>query len=357
MRTNIYYWKCDNPLPVEEKLVYNDKYKLADITDVVKDIAVKEFRKVPIKIISTGSSGNHYAYHIVYKNKTYFFRSDDGKIDDDYMDAEKVAIDLARKSGVSVPQIFATDTSKKYFPVRYQIMEKVDGESMKEFYQKGTMDRNKTSTQLGSELAKMHKVKLEKYGFLNTKLIRDKNTVEGLDDTNEQYFNKKLNDHLEYLGKTNFLTLKEVEDINKLIDINRKYLGIEKGHLVHKDIAFWNMIGTPTKINAIVDWDDVISGDPVDDLAVVRCFYDEDVFDPLIKSYFSNDNMPENFYPRLWLYMIRNMLWKAVFRSFMQYFDFKEKVNLLMKSDENKSLKQFTYEKLYFAVDKLRKVS
>jgi len=37
MRTNIYYWKCDNPLSVKEKLVYNGKYKLADITDTVNN--------------------------------------------------------------------------------------------------------------------------------------------------------------------------------------------------------------------------------------------------------------------------------------------------------------------------------
>jgi aminoglycoside phosphotransferase (APT) family kinase protein len=356
MRTNIYYWKCDNPLPVKEKLIYNDKYKLADITDIVEKIAIKEFRKKPQKVISTGSSGNHYAYHIIYKNKTYFFRSDDGKIDDDYMDAEKVAIELAGKNGISVPKLYATDTSKKYFPVRYQIMEKVKGESMKVFYQNGSMDRNKTATQLGKELAKMHSIKVNKFGFFNTEKIREKGKIEGLDMSNEDYFNKKLDDHLSYLGKTKFLKVKEVDDIHKLINKNRKFLKLEKGRMVHKDIAFWNMVGTKSKINAIVDWDDVISGDPVDDLAVVRCFYDDDVFNPLIKSYFKYLEQPDDFYPKLWLYMIRNMLWKAVFRSFMKYFDFKEKVSLLTKSGDP-SLKQFTYNKLYFAVNELQKLT
>ena len=35
-RTNIYYWKCDNPLTFEEKRGYNDKYARADISGMVR---------------------------------------------------------------------------------------------------------------------------------------------------------------------------------------------------------------------------------------------------------------------------------------------------------------------------------
>ncbi len=356
MRTNIYYWKCDNPLPVEEKLVYNDKYKLADITKTVEEIALAEFKKKPSKVVSFGSSGNHYAYYIQYPNKDYFFRSDDGKIDDDYMDAEKIAIGLATKVGVPAPKIYATDTSLKKFPVRYQVMEKIKGEPMKVFYNDKTLDRQKTSIQLGKILSKLHSVKMEKFGFLNTQKIRSSGYIEGLDQSNEDYFNKRLPDHLEFLVKTEFLTSNESADIQKLIDKNRGLLKIEEGRLVHKDIAFWNMVGTPKKINAIVDWDDVISGDPIDDLAVVRCFYEEDVFKPMLEGYFSENKMNNDFYPKLWLYLIRNMLWKACFRTFMNYFDFKEKVSLLMQNND-KSLKQFTYERLYLGINNLRKLT
>ncbi|HAN09780.1 MAG TPA: hypothetical protein DCP90_04115 [Clostridiales bacterium] len=56
MRENIYYWKCDNPLPIEEKWVYNDKYTLSDISDVVEKIAVYHFGKKPTKVEATGSA-------------------------------------------------------------------------------------------------------------------------------------------------------------------------------------------------------------------------------------------------------------------------------------------------------------
>ncbi|MFC1627159.1 phosphotransferase family protein [Patescibacteria group bacterium] len=353
MRTNIYYWKCDNPLSVEEKLVYNDKYKLADITNTVREIAIHHFKKKPIKVESTGSSGNHYTYHIIYPDRTIFFRSDDGKIDDDYMDAEKAAMNLARQHGVPVPEIYATDTSRKKFPVRYQLMEKVTGESMKVFYQDGTLEKEKVSREVGRHLAKMHAIKLDGFGFFNTEVLRKKNKIVGLDKTNKQYFDKKLQYHLKYLQDTTFLTGKEVKEIEKLIHKFKKHLDIQQGYMVHKDVAYWNMVGTPQKVNAIVDWDDVISGDPIDDLAVERCFYGEDVFNPLIEGYKEITSLPDDFYPRLWLYLIRNMLWKAVFRIFMKYMDMDIKVSLLNRS-KDKSLREFTYNQLYLGINGLK---
>jgi len=355
MRTNIYYWKCDNPLSIKDKLVYNDKYRLADITDTVKEIANHHFKEDPKEIKSTGSSGNHYAYHIIYPDRTIFFRSDDGKIDDDYMDAEKAAMDLARKNGVPVPKVYATDTSKKNFPIRYQLMEKVSGKSMKVFYQDGSLDRTKVSRQVGRHLAKLHSIKLEGFGFFNTQILRKNNKIIGLDKTNREYFNKKLVNHLKYLQDKSFLKAKEVKQIEELIDKFKKHLDIKQGYMVHKDVAYWNMVGTPNKVNAIVDWDDVISGDPIDDLAVERCFYGEDVFDPLLEGYKEVVKLPDDFYPRLWLYLIRNMLWKAVFRIFMGYFDMTVKVSLLNRS-KDKSLREFTHDQLFLGINELSKL-
>ncbi|MBI4599969.1 phosphotransferase [Candidatus Uhrbacteria bacterium] len=355
MRTNIYYWKCDNPLPVQEKLVYNDKYKLADITDLVREIARHHFGGDPLRIESSGSAGNHYAYVIVYPDKEIFFRSDDGKIDDDYMDAEEAAMNLARKQGIPVPEVFATDTSKKVFHVRYQLMEKIPGERMSNFYQDGTLDKKNVSRELGRHLAWLHSIKLDGFGFFNTDVLKNDKKIVGLNKTNREYFETKLDDHLRYLRDAQFLTSQELRDIERLIERFGNHLDIQCGSMVHKDIAFWNMVGTPTKVNAIVDWDDVISGDPVDDLAVVRCFYGEDIFLPLLNGYKEIAPLPDDFTPRMWLYMIRNMLWKAVFRTFMKYFEMDAK-SALLNQDKKSTLKEFTRSQLFLAVNELKKM-
>lgn len=355
MRTNIYYWKCDNPLPVEEKLVYNDKYRLADISDLVRKIAIHHFSAEPLFVEAVGVSGNHYTYRIHYPDQIVFFRSDDGKIQDDYMDAEAVAIKLASEAGVPVPEVIATDTSMKSFPVRYQLLENVAGDTMSDLYQVGTLDRTATALQLGRYLGKLHNVNIEGFGFINTDELHKSGKVNGLNATNADYFNTRLEDHLQFLQDTQFLKSEEVHQIEELLKKYADHLELAKGSLVHKDIAYWNLVGTNSQINAIVDWDDVISGDPIDDLAVVRCFYQDDVFLPMLEGYGEVRELPDDFEVRLALYLIRNMLWKTVFRTNMKYFDFKEKEDLLNR-DEAKSLKQFTYERLYQGIDALKKL-
>jgi len=355
MRENIYYWKCDNPLPIEEKWVYNDKYTLSDISEVVEDVAVYHFGKKPLEVSATGSAGNHYTYNIVYKDKTIFFRSDDGKMDDNYLIAEKAAIDLAGKNGVLVPEVYITDTSKKNFPVRYQLMEKVVGERMSDFYQDNTLDRIKVGNELGAQLAKMHAIKLDGFGFINTEILQKENRIVGLDKINKDFFYKKLDEHLNYLLASGFLSDVEATNLRKLIEKNEKVLDINQGYMVHKDIAFWNIVGTKDKINAIVDWDDIISGDPADDLAIIRCFYGEDIFNPVIEGYQTITQLSDDFYQRMWLYMIRNMIWKAVFRISMKYFQIDGKINLF-NQDKQKSLREFTYNQLYIGINELSKL-
>ena len=122
MRENIYYWKCDSPLSYEEKRTYNDKYQTSDITATVAEIASVHFSGSECRVEATGSAGNHYAYLLHAGDETWFFRADDGRIDDDYMDAESAVMARVREAGVPVPEVMVTDTSLDRFPVRYQIM-------------------------------------------------------------------------------------------------------------------------------------------------------------------------------------------------------------------------------------------
>ena len=106
---------------------------------------------------------------------------------------------------------------------------------------------------------------------------------------------------------------------------------------------------------AVVDWDDVVLGDPVDDLAIVRCFYDSDVFEPLVSSYALRAKLPEDFTARLWLYVLRNMLWKAKIRHFMGYFQMDQ--SFFIRSRENKdSLEAFTRARISMAMAELERV-
>ena len=51
-------------------------------------------------------------------------------------------------------------------------------------------------------------------------------------------------------------------------------LNLSQGCLVHKDLALWNILGTAREIEAFIDFDDAVSGDAMDDLSLLGCFYD-----------------------------------------------------------------------------------
>jgi hypothetical protein len=113
----------------------------------------------------------------------------------------------------------------------------------------------------------------------------------------------------------------QVADIERVLDRHRHLLDIPKGSLLHKDMALWNIMGTENRIEAIIDWDDTIIGDPADDLGVLRCFYGDEILGPVWRAYAEIHPVDDAFRLRTSLYLVRNMLWKAVIRTSMKYFE------------------------------------
>ncbi|MFM1550018.1 MAG: phosphotransferase family protein [Lentisphaeria bacterium] len=352
MRDNIYYWKCDSPLSYEEKRTYNDKYQTSDITATVAEIASVHFSGSECRVEATGSAGNHYAYLLHVGDETWFFRADDGRIDDDYMDAESAVMARVREAGVPVPEVIVTDTSLDRFPVRYQIMAFVPHPSLRELDQDGTLDRVAVSRQLGGYVARFHGIGGDRYGFLNTEHLRDTGEFLGLDATHADFFHKCLDDHLGYLRDVDFLDADTVRGIRGIFAKFADLLNLEQPALVHKDLAFWNVVGTNREVMAIIDWDDAVLGDPVDDLSIPLCFYHSEVIEPLLEGYREHRELPDDFDERVSLYLLRNMLWKAKIRHFMGYFDMGS--SFFIRSRENAdSLEAFTRARIQMAMTAL----
>ena len=355
MRTDVYYWKCDNPLPIDEKRVYNDKYAEADITETVKAIATEFLSEAPDAIRHTGSAGNHYAYLIDHGGRTFFFRSDDGKIDDDYMLAEQAAMDLAARNGVNVPRLFACDVSMSRHPIRYQIFEYIPFPDLNKHDQARTLDRGAVGQQVGTILARLHDIELDGFGFFDTAKLAASGQIRGLDASARDYFRKCLCTHLGYLQDVSFLSIGEVRQIERLFDRYDHLLDLDGGRMLHRDMAFWNLVGSPTEVMAVVDWDDVVVGDPSDDLAIVRCFYDDDVWVPLLESYRRLRPLSEDFDGRVSLYLTRNMLWKAMIRHYMGYFEMTGDFFILNRETAG-DLEAATRKRLAMGIDGLERL-
>ena len=124
---------------------------------------------------------------------------------------------------------------------------------------------------------------------------------------------------------------------------------------MHKDLALWNILGTETEIAAYIDWDDAISGDPMDDLSLLGCFYDGPVLARALTGYASVRPLPREHTRRFWLHLLRNMIVKSVIRVGAGYFERDDGFFLIDTGAVGADLQAFTHARLAAALEGLRK--
>ncbi len=353
MRSDIFYWKCDQLLSVESKkeLYFADKYSndsIAVAKSVVRDFLGKE----PVEFNHLKVDGNHFAYYFSDSRVKFFLRTDDGLSDDCYMLAESAIMEELSKSKMPVPKVFATSVDLKKFPVRYQIMEFLETPSLNAFYQQNTLNCPDIAREFGVFLSRLHQHKYPKFGFIDINILSEEKQICGIDPTWAAYFNKCLPKHLGYLQDKQILSAGKIRQIEQIFECRQEWLNLDAGSLLHRDFAYWNILGTQDRISAVIDWDDAVIGDPADDLGIVNCFNAPEFMRIMLESYSSSTPVDENFTHRIWLYTLRNMLWKTMIRHYMGYFD-RDKKFFLNKNELNLSLKEYSLEKINQSIKNL----
>ena len=156
---------------------------------------------------------------------------------------------------------------------------------------------------------------------------------------------------MHYLKNAGFIDTTQLLKMSGLVMAHENLLNISQGCLVHKDIAFWNVLGDENKISAFIDWNDAISGDAVDDLSLLACFHPGKMVCAAIEGYTSVRKIPDNFEERFWLHLLRNMIFKAVIRIRGNYFDLPD--NFFMNNGRENNLKQETLNRITLACNGL----
>ncbi len=354
MRSDVFYWKCDHSLSVESKkeLYFADKYTEGS-SATAKSIVCEFLGKEPFEFSNLKVDGNHFAYCFSDGKSKFLLRTDDGLSDDCYMLAESAIMEELGKSGLPVPKVFATSIDLKKFPVRFQIMEFLETPSINTYYRQDTLNLPSIAREFGVFLSRLHQHKHPKFGFVNIGILSREKRICGIDPTWAAYFNKCLPKHLGYLQDKQILSAATISQIKQIFESCREWLNIKEGSLLHRDFAYWNILGTPEKICAVIDWDDAVIGDPADDLGIVNCFNSPEFMETLLESYSSVTPLDDSFRPRIWFYTLRNMLWKTMIRHYMGYFD-RDKNFFLNKNDLNLSLKEYSLVKIDQAIKNMR---
>ncbi len=342
-RHDIYYWKCDRPAafhgtqargvadPRIEQLLENELRKHFDAKDV---------------LLSTGAGqGNHLTWNAEVAGKSLFIRVENGPENDDHLAVESAVLDRVRAAGVRTPRVFGCDASRSRVPFAWQALERISAPDLNHWFKAGTLEVSRIAFDIGVAVARWQQIALDGFGVLD-------DAMRGYRTTYADYFQLRLEEHLHFLKSRGFLD--DTNEILAEIERHSGLLAIDRGCLVHKDLALWNILGQPDEIAAFIDFDDAVSGEATDDLSLLACFHDAAFLQRTLEGYLSVRPLPEDYRRRLWLHLLRNLIVKSVIRVGAGYFDRNDNFFLIGSGLGGADLERFTRQRLAIALHGLR---
>lgn len=312
------------------------------------------FRDQELTLQSAGGQGNHATFRTRIGETEAFVRVEDGPERDDYLEVESRVLAEVRALGVPAPRALAVDASRTHVPFAWQVLDYVPHPDLNALHKDRNLDLPALAPAIGTAVATWQAITPTGFGPFDSEHLRRENELRGFYRSYEDYFLLNFEVHVAFLVTRSFLTKAEANELRNEIEQYRALLRLKHGCLVHKDLALWNILGSTTEIAAFIDWDDTISGDPMDDLSLLGCFHDGAVLAAALAGYARVRPLPSECRRRFWLHLLRNMIVKAVIRVGAGYFDRSDGFYLIGSGSSGADLKAFTHARLAAALRGLR---
>lgn len=351
-RRDIYYWKCDRPAAFHGTQLRGEPD--AQLAAQLREALKHHFSATRVEVSAAGGQGNHLTWNAVVDDTTMFIRMENGPENDDHLELESAVIDAVRGTGVPTPGLFGCDASRTSVPFAWQAMERIAFPDLNHWQKLHQLDVPRTAHAIGAGVARWQQIRPPGFGPFDSEIWRSREKLEGYHATYEQYFRLRLDRHLDFLVEHGFLSAVQRQEIASVIEHHEGLLQLDQGCLVHKDLALWNILGTSSSIAAFIDFDDAISGDPMDDLSLLACFHDAEFLAQAFSGYQTLRPLPAQHLRRFWLHLLRNMIVKAVIRVGAGYFDRSDSFFLIGSGSSGSDLRTFTLQRITQAVLGLR---
>ncbi|NBV87480.1 MAG: aminoglycoside phosphotransferase family protein [Verrucomicrobia bacterium] len=343
-RKDVYYWKCDRPS------AFHGTQSRGEPDPVLQKQLTEElqhyFRCDSVVLGAGGGQGNHLTWAGRVDGREMFVRVENGPEMDGQLAVESAVLERVREAGVPTPQVYACDASRSRVPFAWQALEKIGAPDLNHWHRQGVLKVPDIAFAIGVAVAKWQGLTLQGFGVLD-------GSLNGFHQTYKDYYRLRLDQHLEFLVQRGLLTPSERSSIGAVINEHTALLELDQGCFVHKDLALWNILGSNSAIQAFIDFDDAISGDPMDDLSLLACFHDAAFLEHAFDGYQSVRPLPNEHRRRFWLHLLRNMIVKAVIRVGAGYFERAGDFFLLGNGGGGDALRQFTKTRLHLALDGL----
>jgi fructosamine-3-kinase len=364
-RTAIYYWKCDRTAAFHgTEAIRPDNPQLEAQLRLALE---RRFPGQPLTLTPTDGQGNHRTFMLSFPpppshppavpvlpspsrplsgRDNAFVRTEDGPERDNYFDVETAVTARLTDLGIPVPRVLACDCSRAETPFAWQVLEHIPFPDLNQHFKQGTLAFEPIAEAIGETVARWQDIRPQGFGPFSAAAAHTDGRLTGLHPSYSSYFFCNFRRHLDFLVERAFFTPAQAETIAAAVSRHDALLAVPRGCLVHKDLALWNILGAPDRIAAFIDWDDAISGDPMDDLALLACFHDADVLRRAFTGYSRVRPLPENHLPRFWLHLLRDMIVKAVIRVGAGYFTRNDGFYLIGAGSDGSDLETFTRSRI-----------
>lgn len=347
-RADIHYWKCDRPAAfhgTQERGMID-----IDMEQQLRGALQDHFSRRDIELSPANSQGNHLTWNAIIADIPMFVRVENGPDHDAHLELESALIDQVRAKGVPTPKIYGFDATRSRVPFAWQAMEKIDHPDLNHWHKQEELNERRIAFDIGAAVAQWQSIQPEGFGPFDPLQWQTQKQLTGYHASYAKYFSLRLDHHLGFLIKKGFLNSNSCGTIITTISNHYPLLKLERGCLVHKDLALWNILGTGNRIKAFIDFDDAISGDPMDDLSLLACFHDAAFLSRAFEGYQSVRPLPENYRRRFWLHLLRNMIVKAVIRVGAGYFERDDGFFLINTGTSGDDLRRRTQERITLAL-------
>ena len=345
-RRGIYYWKCDRPAAFHGTQTRGEPD--AAMESQLREAMRSALNACDVQLSAGVGQGNHLTWNADVDGEAMFVRVENGPEKDGQLAIESAVLDRVREAGVKTPRVFACDATRTSVPFAWQALERIAFPDLNHWFKQGVLDSHRIAFDIGAAVAQWQSIQPQGFGPIASV------GLDGYHTRYADYFRLRLDQHLGFLVERQFLTTAQREDIERGITEDETLLQLERGCLVHKDLALWNILGSRDQIAAFIDFDDAISGDPMDDLSLLACFHDAAFVQRAFEGYVSRRGLPDVHRRRFWLHLLRNMIVKAVIRVGAGYFERDSGFFLIGAGSSGSDLRSFTCARLFKALQCLR---
>jgi fructosamine-3-kinase len=347
-RQDIYYWKCDRPAAFHGTHVRSNGD--AALESQLHQALMDHFEAKHLTLRATASQGNHLTWVADVDGLTMFVRVENGPEKDDHLALESALLDAVRATGVKTPLVHGCDATRTQVPFAWQALELIASPDLNHWQKLGQLNSDKIAFDIGVAVAKWQSLCTNGYGPYSSQAWRESEQLKGYHACYEDYFCLRLQGHLDFLVSHGFFTTEQSQEAAEAVGTHCALLQLDGGCFVHKDLALWNILGTEADIAAFIDFDDSISGDPMDDLSLLACFHDAAFLSRAFAGYQSVKPLPDEYRRRFWLHLLRNMIVKAVIRVGAGYFDRTDGFFLIGSGSSGNDLRRITHERIALAL-------